>query len=294
MGSANSTSIVTSGSLPIRLITFNVRYATKKPVPGEEPWSVRCPKLCAQLRFITWGQDSPFICLQEVLHSQLTDIQDRLGHAWSYIGQGREDGKMAGEFSPIFFRVDHWECERRKTYWLSKTPDVPSKGWDAALERVVTVGLFRHKSTGARVVVMSTHFDHRGKVAREESAKLLLEISRTWTASASGGTQVPAFLGGDFNSTPSDGAYKVLAAPDSGMTDISQLVQQDDWYGNQDITYTSFGEPDETPARIDFLFVRGPQKVTFRNFGILPNRFDDMVYLSDHRAVVADMDLILV
>ncbi|VBB75419.1 Putative protein of unknown function [Podospora comata] len=292
MGTTNSTGIATRGPLPIRLITFNVRYATKTPVPGEEPWSIRCPKLCSQLKFITSGQDSPFICLQEVLYSQLTDIQDRLGNAWRHIGQGREDGKQAGEFSPIFFRVDHWECERQKTYWLSKTPDLPSKGWDAALERVVTVGLFRHKDTGARVVVMSTHFDHRGKVAREESAKLLLEISRTWTASASRGTQVPAFLGGDFNSTPSDGAYKVLAAPDSGMTDISQLVQQDDRYGNQDITYTSFGEAEETPKRIDFLFVRESQQFTSRNFGILPNRFDDMVYLSDHRAVVADMELI--
>ncbi|KAK0735451.1 Endonuclease/exonuclease/phosphatase [Apiosordaria backusii] len=291
MGSANTTSLASPGPISIRLITFNVRYATKKPVPGEEPWPIRCPKLCAQLRFITSGQDSPFICLQEVLHSQLMDIRDRLGHAWSYIGQGRKDGKLAGEFSPIFFRVDHWECERQRTYWLSKTPDIPSKGWDAALERIVTVGLFRHKGTGARVVVMSTHFDHRGKVAQKESAKLLLEISRTWTASAEEGTQVPAFLGGDFNSTPSDGAYKVLVAPDSGMMDISQLVQERDRYGNQEVTYTSFGESAETPRRIDFLFVREPQYVISRNFGILPNRFDDLVYLSDHRAVVADMEL---
>ncbi|KAK4203105.1 Endonuclease/exonuclease/phosphatase [Triangularia verruculosa] len=291
MGHANSTSVASPGPVPIRLISFNVRYATKNPVPGEEPWSVRCPKLCAQLRFITAGQDSPFICLQEVLHSQLTDIQDRLGTPWRYIGIGREDGKQAGEFSPIFFRVDHWDCERQRTYWLSKTPDVPSKGWDAALERIATVGLFRHKETGARLVAMSTHFDHRGRTAREESAKLLLEISRSWTTSATGGTQVPAILGGDFNSTPSDGAYKVLAAPGSGMLDISQLVPESDRYGNQDITYTSFGEPDETPQRIDFLFVRDPQKLAFRNFGILPNRFDDMVYLSDHRALVADMEL---
>ncbi|KAK4181461.1 Endonuclease/exonuclease/phosphatase [Triangularia setosa] len=291
MGSANSTSIASPGPLSIRLITFNVRYATKTPVPGEEPWSVRCPKLCAQLRFITSGQNSPFICFQEVLHSQLADIQDQLGHAWRYIGQGREDGKLAGEFSPIFFRVDNWECERQRTYWLSKTPDVPSKGWDAALERIVTVGLFRHKETSVCVVVMSTHFDHRGKVAQEESARLLLEISRAWTTSSSGGTPVPAILGGDFNSTPSDGAYKVLVAPDSGMMDVSQLVQERHRYGNREITYTSFGEPDETPKRIDFLFVRGSQKVIFRNFGILPNRFDDMVYLSDHRAVVADMEL---
>ncbi|KAK4163523.1 Endonuclease/exonuclease/phosphatase [Cladorrhinum sp. PSN259] len=282
---------VSSSRLPIRLITLNVRYATKNPGPGEEPWSVRSPKLCAQLRFITSGLDSPFVCLQEVLHSQLIDIQTRLGPTWSHIGDGRNDGKQAGEFSPIFFRVDQWVCERHKTLWLSKTPEIPSKGWDAALNRIVTVGSFRHKSTGASVVIMSTHFDHRGKVAREESARLLLEISRTWTKSTIPGLRTHLFLGGDFNSTPSDRAYKVLTSSDLPMTDISKLVPKEWQYGNPDITYTSFGEPDEKARTIDFLFVQDTRELAFKTFGILSNRFDDLVYLSDHRAVVADIEI---
>ena len=283
---------VDAGPIPIRLITFNIRYATRGPSPGEELWSVRCPKLCAQLKFIASSHSSVFVCLQEVLHSQLLDIQAELGPSWSHIGQGREDGKEAGEFSPIFFRPGTWRCELNKTYWLSSTPEVPSRGWDAALERVVTMGLFRHKSSGAAAIVMATHMDHLGRTAREESAKLLLTLAQRWVDRVGSDDARPSvFLGGDFNSTPDDLAYKALTAPGVGMTDISRLVPAAEHYGNLEFTYTSFGEPNETPKRIDFLFVREPQGIKFSTFGILSNRFDDGVYLSDHRAVVADVEI---
>ncbi|KAH8888826.1 DNase I-like protein [Thozetella sp. PMI_491] len=280
-----------SGTIPLRLITFNVRYATPSPVPGEELWSVRCPKLCAQLKFVTSGHPSAFICLQEVLHSQLQDIEAHLGPSWGRIGCGREDGKQAGEFSPIFFRLDTWRCERNRTYWLSTTPDVPSRGWDAALERVVTTGLFRHRQFGTEAVVMATHLDHVGVAAREESAKLLLRLAGAWADGGDADHQLPVLLGGDFNSTPDDAAYQTLTAPDSGMDDVSYLVPEEARYGNQEITYTSFGEPGEIPKRIDFIFVRQSGGIKFSTFGILSNRFDDGVFLSDHRAVVTDMEL---
>ncbi|KAK3297089.1 Endonuclease/exonuclease/phosphatase [Chaetomium fimeti] len=279
-------------SLSIRLVTLNIRYDTKNPGPGEEPWSVRCPRLCAQLRFITSSQDSPFVCLQEVLHSQLTDVQTYLGPSWGRIGQGRKDGKEAGEYSPIFFRADHWECERSRTFWLSPTPEVPSKGWDAALERVVTMGTFSHRRTGAVVTVMNTHFDHKGEVAREESARLLLKLASTWPGERAPRLSTPVFLGGDFNSTPTGRAYKVLTEPNSGMRDISDILPEVAKYGNKEITFTSFGDdPNEHPARIDFLFVRGMGRLRFLSFGILANKFDDGVYLSDHRPVVADVEV---
>ncbi|KAK4127434.1 DNase I-like protein [Parathielavia appendiculata] len=279
-----------SKSLPIRLITYNVRFAIESPTPGEEPWSVRCPRLCAQLRFMTAGQDSVFICLQEVLHSQLSDIQTRLGPAWTYIGQGRDDGDEAGEYSPIFFRPDRWECLRNRTYWLSPTPDVPSKGWDAALNRVVTMGLFRDRGSGATIVLMNTHFDHKGEIAREESARLLLKLAETWAGERATRSPLPVSLTGDLNSTPTEEAYKILTAKDSGMKDIADLVPEDTKYGNREITFTSFGNPDEPPSRIDFLFVRDTGSLRFLTFGILPNRFDDKIYLSDHRPVVADVE----
>jgi endonuclease/exonuclease/phosphatase family metal-dependent hydrolase len=212
-----------------------------------------------------------------------------LGPSWGHIGQGREDGKQAGEYSPIFFRTDRWLCENSRTYWLSETPDIPSKGWDAALERIVTIGSFRHKETETAAVVMSTHLDHQGEVAREQSARLLLQLARTWVI----GREVPAplFLGGDLNSTPDGGAYKVLTEPGEGMKDISTLVPEHFKYGNQEITYTSFGEQGEEPKQIDFLFVLNPERLNFLGFSILANQFDDQIYLSDHRPVVVDLEI---
>ncbi|KAJ4302093.1 hypothetical protein N0V88_002229 [Collariella sp. IMI 366227] len=257
--------------LQVRLVTLNIRYATKRPGPGEEPWAVRCPRLCAQLRFITSGQDSPFISISAT---------------------GVRTAKKLGEHSPIFFRADRWECERSRTLWLSPTPDTPSRGWDAALERIVTMGSFRHRATGTVVVVMSTHLDHRGEVAREQSARLLISLARTWPEQPSHRVAPsPVFLGGDFNSTPTGRAYNILVEPGSGITDISDLAAEEGKYGNREVTYTTFGDGSEEPKRIDFLFVRNPERFRFLTFSILPNVFDDKVFLSDHRPVVADVEV---
>ncbi|KAL0466997.1 Endonuclease/exonuclease/phosphatase [Neurospora intermedia] len=279
-----------SAQLHVRFVSFNIRFATDDPVPGEQLWTDRRPRLCAQLNFLTSGHDSTFLCLQEVLYSQLLDIQDSLGPSWSHIGRGREDGKLAGEFSPIFFRVDEWDCQDWKTYWLSETPERPSIGWDAVLERIVTVGSFRHKTTSKAVIVMSTHFDHRGQIAREESSKLILMLASEWRRTYRD-SYPPLVLGGDLNSTPTDQAYKTLTSSDSGLQDTSAVFPDELKYGNRDITYTSFGEPDEESKTIDFLFVQRPPTLRLRLFGILPNKFDDGVFLSDHRPIFVDMEV---
>ncbi len=283
--------------LLLRLITLNVRMKTTRLLQGEQPWEVRCPLLCSQLRFVTAGHEAPFLCLQEVLSSQLFDINSQLeegpgARRWARIGLGRDDGATAGEFSPIFYRPDDWDCDHDATWWLSETPLQPSRGWDAALNRVVTMGVFSHRRTRVRVMVMSTHFDHLGQQARENSAKLILALAQS-AREKLGDDDIPLFLGGDLNSTPDSAAYKAITDPDhGGMTDISKLVRRDRHYGNPAITYTSFGQPDAgPPARIDFLFTQHLDRLAFLHYGVLPNRFDDGVYLSDHRAVVADVEI---
>ncbi|KAG6068570.1 hypothetical protein E4U16_007935 [Claviceps sp. LM84 group G4] len=306
--------------LPLRLITQNIRFAANhtERSPGEHPWPIRCPKLCTQLHFLSAGHNSPFLCLQEVLHAQLLDIQAHLGAPWSYIGRGRGPHETDEEYSPIFYRADTWTCRRNETRWLSETPDRPSKGWDAALNRIVTMGLFEHRETGVRVVVMSTHFDHRGTEARMRSARLLVRFAGEW--SEAGGDDVDVdvdvegeedqeddgektgatagsklllspsavLVAGDFNSQPGGEAYRAMTAPGTGMVDLSELVPEGRRYGNY-VTYTSFGEVGEVPLRIDFLFAREGMGVEVETFGVLGNSFDDLVRVSDHRPVVSDL-----
>ena len=278
-------------SMSLRIVTFNIRYATSKPVLGEQPWDVRCSKLCAQLRLLTAGHENPFLCLQEALYPQVQDVQAELGDSWSYIGFGREDGSINGEFSPIFYRSDVWYCERNETRWLSRTPDRPSRGWDAAHNRIVTMGEFLHKTRGTKAVVMSTHFDHVGVRARENSARLLLQFAAEWARRTEPRPSV-VLIGGDFNSATDDAAYKIMTAAGSGMSDISDLVPESKRYGNY-LTYTSFGEAGAAPSRIDFLFLQEPSTSQARTYGVTANSFDDQVRVSDHRAVVADMDVLV-
>lgn len=279
--------------IPVRLLTHNIRYATSNPFPGEELWTVRQPKLCSELLFHTASVPASFICLQEVLHKQIVDISSALnaGDEWDYIGVGRDDGAEAGEYSPIFYRPSVWKLETWRTVWLSETPDKPGKGWDASSIRIVTIGIFRHASNDQPIAVFSTHFDDAGVVSRRESAKLLLSLVAEYQTYASRKESIPVLLAGDFNSTPDGDAYRIVTASSSFMYDIRDLVPEEKRYGNE-LTFTSFGTIDNSPTRIDFLFNNKHKLCLFKTYAVLPNRFDDGVYLSDHRAVTADLTLL--
>ena len=279
-------------SLRMRIITHNIRYATKAPFKGEERWPIRCPRLCSQLVFNALNDPATFICLQEVLHSQLLDILNSLNESadfngqWDYIGVGREDGKRAGEYSPIFYRPSIWELRKFDTLWLSETPRTPSKGWDAASTRIVTIGQFEHRKTRQKIMVMSTHLDDQGVKSRQESVKIILEVIQLETELDSHDIILVA---GDFNSPPDDGAYKLMTSPEhSYMEDVGLMIPKERRYGNE-MTFTSFGHVDANPTRIDFIFARKRDKLNYETYGVLANRFDDGVYLSDHRACVADL-----
>ncbi|CAG8956052.1 hypothetical protein HYFRA_00011835 [Hymenoscyphus fraxineus] len=274
----------------LRIITHNIRYATQTPFEGEEPWTIRRPRLCSQLMFNSTATPETVICLQEVLHTQLVDIMASLNRSagdgkWSYVGVGRDDGKEAGEYSPIIYRSNIWKVVEWRTVWLSETPTTPSKGWDAASIRIVTVGVLEHLKSGKLVLIMSTHFDDQGSISRQESAKIILEIIED---EAKARDYSSVLLAGDFNSPPDDGAYQIMTSSQSQMQDVGMLLPKEKRYGNE-LTFTSFGHVDNIPSRIDFIFSRKGNRDTLLTYGVLSNRFDDGVYLSDHRACVADM-----
>jgi hypothetical protein len=136
----------------------NPRYPSKGSTPKflrylmykETPWSERRTNVIGglELHAATHG----IIALQEVLHGQLVDILTTLNHdapdKWRYIGVGRDDGKKAGEYSPIFYNTEIHELISWRYFWLSETPDRPGRGWDATSTRICTVGRFGFRSPG--------------------------------------------------------------------------------------------------------------------------------------------------
>lgn len=286
----------THASLPIRILTHNIRYATDSPFKGEKPWSDRKDLIVNELKYNTLHNPEAFICLQEVLHEQLLDILSGLNNIpsptppssrqeeWAYIGVGRDDGNQQGEYSPIIYRPAIWHVEKWNTIWLSPTPEKPGKGWDAGSIRIVTVGTFLHRSSKHSVVGLCTHFDNAGEVSRRESAKMIEGIVADVTTShgSRGGGKLPVFLAGDLNSEPYGEAYHILNGEGSLLRDSRAVAL---WrYGNE-VTCTGFEEDEMTV--IDYIFV-GRDGWDVKGFSVLDNRFDDGVYSSDHRAVVVD------
>jgi endonuclease/exonuclease/phosphatase family metal-dependent hydrolase len=271
-------------ALPIRILTHNIRYAASPPSTGEAPWSTRKTLILNELEYHTRQNSTAFICLQEALHQQVVDIMAGLGDEWSYIGVGRDDGKKKGEYSPVIFRKNVWSVESWETVWLNENGQVGKKGWDAGSVRILTVGTFVHKESKSRVVGMSTHFDNAGTVARREEAKIVQRVVGEVTGIGAA-QRLPFFLGGDLNSEPKGEAYGILNAATSLLRDAEELAEKK--YGDKN-TFTGFNG--ERQTKLDHVFVgpRGQENWKVQGYSVLPNRFEDGVYSSDHRAVVVD------
>lgn len=257
--------------MKIRLYTHNIRYDNRNPGAGEPYWEKRGPAVAQSIRFHTQPGLS-VVCLQEVLHHQLFGLLDTLNRHddWSYYGVGRTDGKTQGEYAPILFKTSDWEVVRSHTYWLSPTPEKPSKGWDAALERIVTEVVLRSKASKKHVKVMNTHFDHVGVEARRELARLI-------AAKMEQGSE-PVFLCGDFNTEPTDEPYHVLQS--TGFKD-SRVQGKGYGYGS---TFSGFNRKNEDNTIIDYIWAGNDTQ--WQNYGVVPNFYD--FYMSDHRPVIAD------
>lgn len=252
----------------VKLMSFNIRLDLKSD--GENWWEKRKDKVAGLMNYY----EADFIGLQEVLHQQLMYLKDSLP-GYNYIGVGRDDGKEAGEYSCIFYKKDKYTLVQQSTFWLSPTPGIPSKGWDAALNRVCTYGLFKNNKTKQFIWVFNTHFDHMGKQARLESAKLIInKINELNTK------KYPVLVSGDFNSKPEDEPSRYMMANMQNSRSISKLV-----YGNVD-TWNAFKFKEKPDGCIDYIFVSNDQRISVSKFATITDSYD-MKYPSDHFPVLA-------
>lgn len=270
-----------SASLPLRLITFNIRYAATSLEANEKPWSTRRPLLINQVAAQAAEASTTVIGLQEVLNNQLNDIKSGLGSQWAHIGVGRDDGATQGEYSPILYRTDVLRVLYSEVKWLSPTPDVVSYGWGAGSRRIVTIGVFEHIATGTRFIHANTHLDNVSSQARSEGIKVVVSrmkaVQQTWG-------QLPVSLTGDFNSDPNGDAYSTLA----GLNYVEDLWNLAAHVGTNQLTYTGFSQTGQ--SRIDYIWI-GPKDVlpyTPQTIEIVGN-YVDGVFISDHRMVVGDV-----
>lgn len=222
--------------------SYNIRYKNKNDSIKGNVWQVRSKCIANQ---ILWERPDIFGA-QECLHPQLMDLEQLLdGYEW--IGIGRDDGKQAGEYAAIFYKSERLELLEQGHFWLSETPEMPSKGWDAACVRICTWGHFRDRSTQKEFYFLNLHMDHVGVTARSESAKLVMQRITQMTH---GGRKL-AVLTGDFNVSQTDELYTLFTQ--SGILKDCYTHAATRFAENG--TFNSFNSRKYTTDRIDHIFV---------------------------------------
>lgn len=259
---------------PLRVMTFNIRLNTSSD--SLNAWPYRKDNVASQILF----HKIELLGVQEALHDQMMDLQQRLPQ-FKYTGGGRDDGKTKGEYSAIFYDTTKLQLLTADMFWLSETTTVPgSKGWDAAITRIVTWAKFKDKRTKKIFFAFNTHFDHMGKIARRESAKLVLQKVKEIAGST------PAVITGDFNAEPTDEPIRVMVDKNNSLrlTDSKELSQTPH-YGPTG-TFTGFQNKERNDQPIDYIFLKGNWKVL--THATISQTWGGR-FASDHFSVMAEL-----
>lgn len=272
----------------IRVMSFNIRF--NNPADGKSAWPHRKEKAASMIRL----HRADLVGLQEAQPPQIRELRELLPE-WSWTGlRGRAGTGDADECVPIMYRTARFELLDEGSFWLSETPAVPaSKGWDAAITRMTNWAKLRDRRTGKELLLFNTHFDHVGKTARTESAKLMMsqvtEIAKS----------LPAIVIGDMNSRDTSEAYAVFtgkqhtaAGDSSAEAKAAEVKLQDAMHTSlrphhgPTATFNGFG-PLQAENRIDYIFITPTVQVLQHD--VLSDQWDLGRWPSDHLPVLAEV-----
>ena len=249
----------------IKVMTYNIRHG--KAHDGEYIWENRKEAAADMIL----DQHPAVFGVQEALDFQLEDLLAGCPN-YKYVGVGREDGVHEGEHMAVFYDTRVIELEDWGTYWLSETPEEPSKGWDAACRRTATWTLLKEIESGRHFYFVNTHLDHRGKEARRNGLALVVE--RIGQMNPEG---YPMILMGDFN----------VFADDPCLTDLRGIML-DAWETAKTVddgpTYHGYGK--DLKPHIDFIFYTGFPSC--EKMLRVTREYPGCRYVSDHYPITAE------
>ena len=245
------------------VMSFNIR--TSKAKDGTNSWEFRADAVLEMIK----DQNPDVLGLQEATFAQVSPLAYFLDD-YKWVGVGRDDGKKAGEYMAIFYNKKYVSLAKWGTFWLSETPDTPSKGWDAAYFRTATWALLKDKASGKKYFVVNTHLDNEGVEARANGLSLILEKIATLN-----GEGLPVIVMGDFNMTLNDSsmaaAKKALQNARATAAKSDELDTCHDWGRNF--------------SAIDFIWYKGFSSCV--EYETVTKSYGGRAYISDHYPIKA-------
>lgn len=230
----------------VRVMSFNIRYGTASD--GENHWNRRKDFVVETIRTF----DPDLLGTQETLGFQRDFLAEHLP-GYEVLGVGRDDGKEGGEMMALYFKRNRFDKLDGGHFWLSETPDkVGSKSWDSSLPRMVTWVKLRdqHRRDGLPLTFFNTHFDHQGRTARLESAKLLRQRAAAAKDSL-------CIITGDFNSGDGSPPYRALfeKVGETASPVVDSFRVKHPERGESEGTFSGFDPKAQRGDRIDWIGV---------------------------------------
>lgn len=262
-GSGESGGADEVGPDQVKVISFNVRTGGAD-AGTQNAWGSRNKGIPPMLE-----KENPTVFgVQEALRYQMNFIKDNVS-AYDCIGVGRDDGADSGEIMGIFYKKDILELGDNGTFWLSETPDKPSKGWGANYYRTATWAIFTVKESGKKFFYMNTHLDHQSAEARKNSILLICDKMEELNPAG-----YPAILTADFNSSTEDPIFDPLKLVMEDARSTSPVTDQSS-------TFNGWGTG---TGIIDHIFYNTFNALEYRT---IMERWNGVQYISDHYPISA-------
>jgi len=251
-------------------MSFNIRNGLAKD--GDNHWDKR-----KELVFdVINGQPFDVIGIQEAFRFQLDELNQALP-SYTEIGEGRMGGTN-DEYSAILYRKDKFSLQDSGTFWLSDTPNIPSKHWGNRHIRICTwVRLIDKKSTKS-FYVYNTHLDNSSQLSREKSVDFIANVIQTRPH------KDPFIFMGDFNASEDNKIIQYLISNLSRMKDSYRAIHPT---VTETGTFNAFSGQTKGP-KIDYIFVQ--LDISIIDANILRINKDGR-YPSDHFPITTKIEI---
>lgn len=217
--------------------------------------------------------------LQEADEGWIERLSGSLSDEYAYVGIGRDSNSGGGEASPVFYKKDKFELVDSGTFWLSRTPEKASRGWDAMFKRVCSYAVLKDRQTGFTYAHFNAHFDHIGVIARLESVAVVAEKI------AEVAPNIPVVFSGDLNDYEGEAMYNRIL--ETGLKDTKYLAKS---VSGGNVTFHGYSDSVEKAVPIDFIFTNS-FSTEVESYAVISEKVNG-IYASDHHPVVSVITMI--
>lgn len=250
----------------VMIMSFNLRGANNEEENDFDRWENRRDACCEMIRNVRPMMFGAQECEQEQRDYLKTRCKD-----YDVVGLGRdEDGK--GAQTPIFYLRDSVSVLESGTFWLSDTPDVPSRFSGASVNRIATWIKTKHLKTGLVFYIINTHTTS----SKDQTDVREAQISVIMDFVKKNCEDYPVVMTGDWNQGDDHPMF-------DQVYELFKNARYTATVSDRGTTWNGFDG--SSTGKLDHIFYRGFASCS--KFAVERRAWNGHVYISDHYPISA-------